>query len=765
MTKISLRDYLSGIEELIDNARTEDALAHSRYILTHFPKNIATYRLMGKAYLEAHQHKEARDIFQRVLSSCPDDFVSHIGMSIINEEANDQDASIWNMERAFEAQPSNRAVQDELRRLYGKREGYAPPKVRLTRGALARMYAHGDLYNQAIGELRSALSEDPQRPDLQALLAEMYFKTKRDTDAIEVCSKLIEKLPYCLYANRVMVDILRNSKRDLEAKPYVERVEELDPYAALVDTVTDVESTPADTVMLEQFVIETPEVKAKPIPRAWTGSLSLEDAGFEKEALPDWLSVENIGEPAKEQMTQEPKEPAVLESLESLEAKPTAELGAPPVKTTSAALSEDQIPEWLRELRPATTSFAKAGKEAAASLAGPDSDEAAAYSQSAPAEEKEPLAKAPAFFAEDIEDIAPAFQQSEPVSPVGDDDDLGWLEKLAAQQGAPEEELLIKPEDREAAKPEWLPEEKAEPKRDVLAWLDQIADENTTEQTDSEPQEDVVPEMPTIEPPSPFVEQVEADISETTPTWLKDLSADIEQPATSGETEGEITPRPLEEAPDWLRDLRPSTDEIKAAEDSVEEVVSAETEQPSTAEELSKLDWLGEPGQPEEMVSTVTEKPSTAEELSKLEWLEELGPPKGPPVKAEWVPEVEAVASEGEVEQEAEAPVQAPVQAPLQAPAMSPRRTAALQAEQEAPGRLEQARQSLNYGKLDDAADHYGYLLRRRLLIQDVIADLDAAVHRHPQDATLWQTLGDAYMRNNQLREALDCYTRAEDLL
>ena len=79
MTTIPLRDYLSGVEELIDGGQIDDALAHCRQILKTFPKHVDTYRMMGKAYLEGHRYNEANDIFQRVLSSCPDDFVAHIG--------------------------------------------------------------------------------------------------------------------------------------------------------------------------------------------------------------------------------------------------------------------------------------------------------------------------------------------------------------------------------------------------------------------------------------------------------------------------------------------------------------------------------------------------------------------------------------------------------------------------------------------------------------------------------------------------------------
>jgi tetratricopeptide (TPR) repeat protein len=715
LAKISLRDYLNGIEELIDNGRIEEALAHCRHILTVFPKNIATYQMMGKAYLESHQHAEASDIFQRVLSSSPDNFVSHIGMSIIREEAGDQDGSIWNMERAFEAQPSNRAVQEELRRLYGKREGYATPKVRLTRGALARMYAHGDLYNQAIGELRAALVEDPNRPDLQVFLAEMFYRTKKEAEAIEICSKLIEKLPYCLYANCLMVDILRGNQREFESKPYLDRVEDLDPYAALVDTRTPVESAPAEAVMIEQLVYEQPVETDQTIPRAWTGSLEPESSVYEKEELPEWLSVDNVGQDEKsvEELPKQSSE--LLESLEGLEPIPTSELGKPKVKSPSAALSDDQVPGWLRELRPSTTSFA----------ADEQQDE---ILEITPQDQVSDMTQEQAAALLPI-DLQPEVSINEPVPQTSSENDesLEWLEKLAAQQGSPEEELLTTPEARESAQPEWLPEEKPETKHDALAWLDEMAAANGQELVEPELAESHV-ETP-LEQVSTFADEVSEPAAGTTPSWLKELSAEVVEEAPSLESEQEeITPRPLEEAPDWLDELRPSTDEIRRAQEVAEESDPVEGEEPNPSEDLGKLDWLEELGQPKAAPSE--------------------------PVKGEWLPEISTGKDAG-----------AEQTAAVSVPVVSPRRTAALLAEQAAPGRLEQARQALNYGKLNEAADHYGYLLHRRLLIKDVIADLDAAVHRHPGDATLWQTLGDAYMRNNQLREALDCYTRAEDLL
>ena len=118
MAKVFLRVYNREIESMIEGGQLDEAVAHCQYILKTFPMHVDTYRLLGKAFLEARRYADAADIFQRVLMAVPDDFVSHVGMSIIRDDENKMDDAIWHMERAFEDQPSNPAIQGELRRLY-----------------------------------------------------------------------------------------------------------------------------------------------------------------------------------------------------------------------------------------------------------------------------------------------------------------------------------------------------------------------------------------------------------------------------------------------------------------------------------------------------------------------------------------------------------------------------------------------------------------------------------------------------------------------
>ncbi len=126
MAGIPLRSYIREIEKHIENGRNDEAIADCRHILESYPKYVDAYRLLGKAFLENKRYSDAADIFQRVLSSIPEDFVAHVGMSIIREDEGNLNEAIWHMERAFEIQPANSAIQDELRRLYGRRDGVGP---------------------------------------------------------------------------------------------------------------------------------------------------------------------------------------------------------------------------------------------------------------------------------------------------------------------------------------------------------------------------------------------------------------------------------------------------------------------------------------------------------------------------------------------------------------------------------------------------------------------------------------------------------------
>lgn len=656
MAKTALRVYNREIEELIEHEQIEEAIAHCRHILKMLPKHVATYRLLGKAYLEDQRYGDAADLFQRVLSAIPDDFIAHVGMSIIREDEGNIDASIWHMERAFEGQPSNQAIQGELRRLYGRRDGLEPPKIRLTRGALARMYAHGDLYEQAIAELQAALAEDPQRPDLQVLLAEMYFNSEKPVDAAETCTLLLDKLPNCLEANRLLAEILKDSERAEEMKAHQRRVQALEPYAAYTTaSVTDPVNVPDEAVTIERLEWQPGKlVEEEEIP--WKSSLGIkrgDEVAAEEDELPEWLaSAEEEGdlrellsdeeddeaiEPAPaaaatadktaessvEEMTTAPQVAEAIEASESEE-----EEAAAPETTMEEVTKEDEgelaraeIPDWLKDLQPE------------------EIDESAAEEVAAAVEEE-----LPEWLKEmsEAEEHVPA--EAESTAPSDDEEKaaMAWLESVAADQGVREEEEVELPDSEDA--PDW-PQEAVE-------------NEEAVEAAPIDFEEDEVPSwLDEAEEPAPLSE-TEATPTDEAPDWLKALGEDEEPSAeeaampafeaegidedlaqledVDAETEMELptTEERDEEAPAWADEAIPSEAASETVEPGPEEITTEEdplgwlrelSEEAGQAEATDEEtpDWLAELTEDTAPAAeeTASEAPEAEEEP---DWLREI---------------------------------------------------------------------------------------------------------------------------------------------
>lgn len=653
MAKIPLRVYNREIEAMIDRGESNTAIAHCRHILKYYPKHIDTYRLLGKAYLESQRYAEAADILQRIISAVPDDFISQIGMSIIREDEGNLDAAIWHMERAFEAQPSNTAVQDELRRLYGRRDGVEPPKIRLTRGALVRMYARGELYQQAIAEIRAALAEDPLRVDLEVILARMYFLSEQNVAAIEVCSRLISKLPYCFEANRILAETLPNTSHAEDAKIYQQRVFAMDPYLAYLPAgALSSAEVPDNAVTLDRLEIETLEEETTLPEWAQTAGVEFEK---EEEALPDWFS-EIKPDTGREQISTplSPEEGSVLFEEE----QPSIRLEETPSPLISDTVeeAEETIPDWMKE---------------AGWIPVEKVDETAEVGFNIPEEGLE-FGEMPEW----LQEIAPPESLAE--EPGAGEEDIEWLEKILpseektsvdqvqqvtpiAEEQIPEEfpftqedQILLEKEQEISIPPLGTDEEKLQeenPETEFFAqepeWLKSLSEEETTpftshpshkaedQVTETQPSQETtgigeeiapdstLPDMDDLDATMAWLESLAAkqgadeatlltppeERQETPPAWIQSLAEEQpQQPATeeipqviSDEGLPEVLPVIEEEKVEISQGFLSA--EVEASEKG-EEVPSVEPElikEPETVEETGSLpDWLLESLQEEE---------------------------------------------------------------------------------------------------------------------------------------------------------------------
>jgi len=499
MTKITLRGYNREVENMIEGGILDESVAHCQHILRTFPMHVETYRLLGKCFLEARRYTDAADIFQRALMAVPDDFVAHVGMSIIRDDEGKLDDAIWHMERAFEDQPSNPAIQGELRRLYGRRDGVEPAKIRLSRDALANMYAQGELFNQAIAEIRAVLAEDSNRPDLQIMLARAYYNSGQMVEAAEMAANLLKKYTYCLEALRILVDVLPETASGENTQVYHQRLLMLDPYSAFVTGSAFGAGQVSDTaVNLERLEYKADAAPAFPQPN-WASSLGIK-LGEEKhiEPAPDWMRTaiwqhssskrqEGSGEPSPEQPTEPlpqaeipdwlrsmaPKEVSVAEQADSKPApangSSSKEGDAPdrlPERETSASdvnsessrpstIAQDNgtFPDWLKGMDE-NASIGSAGAFVADAMEQPHAEEPPVLSHPTSPLPDPQIPINPVVSAARPDDET-AFQSTGESNPHKNDDAMTWLENLSYKQGA-EEELFNKAENHSDDIPDWL---------------------------------------------------------------------------------------------------------------------------------------------------------------------------------------------------------------------------------------------------------------------------------------------------------------------
>jgi len=684
MSKISLRDYNHEIEGLINSGKTDEAIAHSKYILRLFPKCVDTYRLLGKAYLEAQRYSEATDILTRILSVVPDDFVSQIGMSIIREDEGNLDAAIYHMERAFEVKPSNSAIQEELRRLYGRRDGITPPRVRLTRGALVRMYTRGELYPQAIAEIRASLAEDPKRVDLEVILAQIYMTLGRKAEAIEVCSRLVNKLPNCLEANRILAEILPGTSRAEDAETYRQRVISLDPYSANITSSTPTSGEVPDNTVLIDFLEYQPSLQGSQQPE-WATSVGVNLQETE-EAIPDWL----VEKPAAQGpgLPETTPPPALQPEVAAPQAPPeqiSAAGVSEPAQVESGEPSEHEalIPDWMK-----SAGWAEASKGPAKVSETPEPG----------AESVEEIAQAE--LPDWLKAIAPE-QETQTTSVESEQEDLARLDQLLTSQPQepilPEEvispvepapaapvEAVAQPEEAEPAVelPAWLGEQPgaqepattaqpaAEEVPDWLAGLS-IPAEPAPAPAEAAPAEELPDWLKTFTPETPSEAAVEP-ISETSPDWFKDLQAETEPVAAEEAPVNEVAPKAEEPMPDWLQGLGeeiPATTEIAAApvvpqaesltapfkaEMTPETAETPVSETPIQAEEPIP-DWLQGLGEEIPTASEIAAAPIEPQAEKPVVPAEAAMTPETEEISAEILPEMAGIPAEVALPSEPEA--------------------------------------------------------------------------------------------------------------
>jgi tetratricopeptide (TPR) repeat protein len=636
VTTISLHDYLSEINQLLEDSRVGEAAAHCRYILHQFPRHVDTYRALAQALLEQGQYADAVDLFHRVLSTEPSDFVSHLGLAIIYEEQQALAQSIWHMERAYEMKPYDPVVQSKLKELYGLNQTPVPRRLSLTQGALARVYLKGELYQQAAIELRQVMRQDSDRIDLEVLLAETLWRDGRRVEAAEVCHAVLERLPNCLQANAILAEIWLQTGRTTEAEEHLELLQEL--------TQLDVAHCDVETVIGRAFTANGSQFLPEQVEIAYLEDIYESASGMgessgitgdsaftpsesiEGDGTFSWLQDDVFGEPDAPTDDTAQVEPAEegpsTESLwlvddddeiqeEPIEAGPLPDWLVDSERLGETAKSADDV-----GVIAADEPVVESGEASEALSDGDDAGAAPDWLVDASDSELEPIQADPST----VESVW--FTASEAGLPPEDtataDEDADWLSMLDELDDGSSEPMDLSELDMED-----LAEIGEEAGPDWLLVDDQDADEAETSDEDDADAE--------LLPPVASSETSEAaQVKEEIPEWLSSGSFTEEIMAESQERTEDLsspaipTPSDLddqEDLPDWL-----SSEALKT------EVQSEEGEKsPARQEEASEADeeiptWLSEPDSEDgltEEVAVGSEIPSDSafEEEELPDWL------------------------------------------------------------------------------------------------------------------------------------------------
>jgi competence ComEA-like helix-hairpin-helix protein len=318
---------------------------------------------------------------------------------------------------------------------------------------------------------------------------------------------------------------------------------------------------------------------------------------------------------------------------------------------------------------------------------------------------------------------------------------LAWLEGLAAKQGASEEELITKPEERPVETPDWIQELAAEPGEAVP---DAVADEAVTEEV---PAPEEVPQkvegietvVPVLEETQPEVIPAEAAVEEPLPDWLETLASE-EEVISAEVVEPETAPQEEIELPEWMKEPE-EKEELPWQPGPIEAPAVPVPALDINQASLVELEAL--PGVGFRMAQSILNYRQDHGPFSSLEDLLQV-----PNFDRDLLQELGEQITVAKAE-------------PL-SPLVVEEELRAIDADQEI---LIRARNALMQEQIETMTEYYSRLIKQEHLLDEVIHDLHEALYRFPVEVGIWETLGDAYARCDQLQEALDAYTKAEELL
>ncbi len=318
------------------------------------------------------------------------------------------------------------------------------------------------------------------------------------------------------------------------------------------------------------------------------------------------------------------------------------------------------------------------------------------------------------------------------------EEDSGWLADLEREASQSSESL-----DPEEVKDFDTPDE---------GWL---ADLEIDEKLKSK--EDEVPDW----------SKTKAEAPEVEPSWMKatsPLEGDFYTDELAGGEEKEV------EIPEWLAGFgegeRPENDQEEPVEDEYTWLSATDTPAGSRTPldlnkaAISQLEGiLGISHQVAKGIVSYREKNGPYKDISDLKNVPEI-------TDSQTIEILKPEVFISDVKLDGEEPAPTPPPTPITAPQAPSQKTTRKPAKSENyEEMLVTARARVSDRLIGDATELYTSLVKKKKFLDEVIGDLQKAALDHPLEISIQRTLGDAYMQKDMLDQALEAYSKAEDLL
>jgi tetratricopeptide (TPR) repeat protein len=202
---------------MLSEGRYAAVVSHCRQILAAYPRHVDTYRLLGKAYLSLKKYDDAIDIYQRVLSADPLDVGARVGLATAYRSKKQYPEAIRHIALACELEPYNNSLHSRWQALCREAKQSTPSSAPSQAG-LGLLNWRTGLYRPAIQALTPVVQQQPDRVDLQLVLAESYWRLDKEIEAARLCENVLQTLPHSIKANAILAEVWLRTGRVAQAR-------------------------------------------------------------------------------------------------------------------------------------------------------------------------------------------------------------------------------------------------------------------------------------------------------------------------------------------------------------------------------------------------------------------------------------------------------------------------------------------------------------------------------------------------------------------